>query len=229
MTHHSFEASGLEIWNTCTICDRRAEWPEVNVISDVSNQHDCAADASLTSLIVIGSIYGFSWRGRKNMLNMSSLTAKEKQCLHSPIAIIHRNYIQDHCIFLVFFLQSWWISCTNYAQSFLNSTVIFLPFQFEKIFENVTAFYWNAAHCTLKMMKFKQNNKHYIFYLFIHFHCCHTFVSQQSVYSSEKYSSEGPFRNGPSEGIKQKNRSWHFSTFCVTCQLNTWHCLIVSL
>lgn len=103
MTHHSFEASGLEIWNTCTICDRRAEWPEVNVISDVSNQHDCAADASLTSLIVIGSIYGFSWRGRKNMLNMSSLTAKEKQCLHSPIAIIHRNYIQDHCIFFSFY------------------------------------------------------------------------------------------------------------------------------
>lgn len=173
MTHHSFEASGLEIWNTSTICDRRAEWPEVNVISDVSNQHDCAADASLTSLIVIGSIYGFSWRGRKNMLNMSSLTAKEKQCLHSPIAIIHRNYIQDHCIFFYFFFVKL-VNFMHYAQSFLNSTVIFLPFQFEKIFENVT-------HCTLKMMEFKQNNNHYIFYLFIHFHCWRTFVSQQSV------------------------------------------------
>lgn len=37
------------------------------------------------------------------MLNMSSLTAKVKLCLHSPIAIIQRNYNLDHCIFGYFF------------------------------------------------------------------------------------------------------------------------------
>lgn len=132
MTHHSFEASGFEIWNTCTICDRRAEWPEVNVISDVSNQHDCAADASLTSLIVIGSIYGFSWRGRKNMLNMSSLTAKEKQCLHSPIAIIHRNYIQDHCIFLVFFCKVGEFYALTMLNLFLTRLLFFFHFNSKK-------------------------------------------------------------------------------------------------
>lgn len=159
MTHHSFEASGLEIWNTCTICDRRAEWPEVNVISDVSNQHDCAADASLTSLIVIGSIYGFSWRGRENTLNMSSFTAKEKQCLHLPIAII---------IIIFFGLKHNFVKLVNFIYIYI--------FQLVKIFKNLTAFYWNAAHCTLKMMEFKL----IIYKIIIHFHCWRTFVSQQS-------------------------------------------------
>lgn len=158
MTHHSFEASGLEIWNTSTICDRRAEWPEVNVISDVSNQHDCAADASLTSLIVIGSIYGFSWRGRKNMLNMSSLTAKEKQCLHSPIAIIHRNYIQDHCIFFYFFFVKFEFYALTMLNLFLTRLLFFFHFNSKKYLKM-----WLIAH-----LKWWNLNKIIIIIFFIY-------------------------------------------------------------